>query len=269
MNLKLLALPLTLAACSPSTQTATAAPPAKVASALTAADKAKIGQKIWQNESGGTRDGLTAWNAAEDFPSLGIGHFIWYPTGVNGPFTESFPQFIAFAQRSGSTPPPVARLTDSPWRSKAEFTSQFRSAAMNALRDYLADTVPLQTEFIIGKSLNAVPKLLAAAPASDRLRISENYRKVATTPNGQYALIDYVNFKGEGTNPTERYKGAGWGLTQVLQEMRDVPAGQSAAREFASAAKRVLDRRIANAPRKETQWRAGWHNRADTYTKPL
>lgn len=270
MKLKLLILPLALAACSPTSQVATAAPPAKqVASSLTAAQKEKIGRKIWQNESGGTRDGLTAWNSSEDFPSLGIGHFIWYPAGIEGPFTESFPQFITFAQRSGSTPPAVARLADSPWRSKSQFDSAFRSPEMNALRNYLAATVPLQTDFIIQKSLAAVPKLLAAAPASDRQRISANYQKVATTPNGQYALIDYVNFKGEGTNPSERYKGSGWGLTQVLQEMRDVPAGQPAAREFANAAKRVLDRRIANAPRKETQWRAGWHNRAETYTRPL
>ena len=71
---------------------------------------------------------------------------------------------------------------------------------------------------------------------------------VATTSNGVYALIDYVNFKGEGTDPHERYHGQGWVLLWVLMEMRDVPAGQAAAREFARAAKRVLDRRIDNSP---------------------
>ena len=29
-------------------------------------------------------------------------------------------------------------------------------------------------------------------------------------------MIDYVNFKGDGLKPTERYKGEGWGLLQVL-----------------------------------------------------
>ena len=112
---------------------------------------------------------------------------------------------------------------------------------------------------------------MAAAPANQRARIRTNYSKVATTSQGTYALIDYVNFKGDGTNPTERYKGQGWGLMWVLMEMRDVPSGQAAANEFAAAAKRCLDRRVRNSPpaRGEKRWTAGWHNRCNTYTKPL
>jgi hypothetical protein len=91
---------------------------------------------------------------------------------------------------------------------------------------------------------------------------------VAATPNGVYALVDYVNFKGEGTNPRERYRGQGWGLLQVLQEMNDNSAGPAAA-EFSRAAKRVLARRIANAPRREDQWRAGWFTRCDSYARPF
>ncbi|MEA3211856.1 MAG: hypothetical protein QOE70_4913 [Chthoniobacter sp.] len=37
----------------------------------------EIGRRVWQNECGGTREGLTSWNADESFASLGIGHFIW------------------------------------------------------------------------------------------------------------------------------------------------------------------------------------------------
>ncbi len=53
--------------------------------------------------------------------------------------------------------------------------------------------------------------------------------------------------------------------------MRTVPAGQPAAAEFAAAAKRCLDRRIANSPqaRGEARWRQGWHHRCDTYARPL
>lgn len=110
-----------------------------------------------------------------------------------------------------------------------------------------------------------------SAPSGQQARIRANYQKVASTGHGTYALIDYVNFKGDGTNPTERYRGQGWGLMWVLMEMRDVAAGQSAAIEFAAAAKRCLDRRINNSPpaRGESRWKAGWHNRCDTYTKPL
>src|ERR1700720_3277507 len=54
----------------------------------------RIGRRLWENESGGTIAGLTAWNLGEDFASLGIGHFIWYPAGKRGPFAESFPPLL-------------------------------------------------------------------------------------------------------------------------------------------------------------------------------
>lgn len=238
---------------------------------LTASQKASIGKKIWQNESGGTVDGLTAWNVGEEFPSLGIGHFIWYPAGFNGRFKESWPEFIAFAQRNGANPPAIARRADAPWNSRAEFLRQFRSAEMAGLRTWLSSTVTLQTDFIIARSNAALPKMLAAAPASERAKIQANYQKVSATPQGTYALIDYVNFKGDGTNASEKYKGQGWGMLQVLGGMNDVPAGPSAAAEFAASAKRALSRRIANSPpeRGESRWREGWNNRCDTYARPL
>ena len=51
------------------------------ATELGGAELDRIGKRIWQNECGGTADGLTSWNAGENFASLGIGHFIWYPKG--------------------------------------------------------------------------------------------------------------------------------------------------------------------------------------------
>ena len=244
---------------------------AGVGSNLSASQKAAVGRKIWQNESGGSVKGLTAWNAGEEFPSLGIGHFIWYPAGFNGPFEESWPSFIAFAQRSGANPPAVARQRFSPWRTRSEFQSKFNSAEMSELRNWLASTVTLQTDFIIVRSRGALPKILGAAPASERAKIQANYQKVSTTPQGTYALIDYVNFKGEGTSPTEKYKGQGWGLLQVLGGMKDVPSGPAAAREFGESAKRALSRRVANSnpARNEKKFLPGWHNRCDTYGRPL
>ncbi|MBC8127140.1 MAG: hypothetical protein H8M99_08370 [Gloeobacteraceae cyanobacterium ES-bin-144] len=238
---------------------------------LTAAQKSAIGKKIWQNECGGTVSGLTTWNGGEEFPSMGIGHFIWYPAGFNGRFEESWPPFIAFAKKQGAAPPPVALERHSPWASKAEFQKDFNGPRLASLRKWLAGNVGLQTDFIIARSRTALPKILAAAPASEKSRIEANYHKVATTPQGNYALIDYVNFKGEGTNVAERYNGRGWGLLQVLGEMKDVPAGAAAATEFAAAAKRVLSRRIANSPpsRGEKKWEEGWHNRCATYARSL
>ena len=97
-----LAIAALLTACSPGN------PPtdgnAAPASNLSASQKTAIGKKIWQNESGGTLNGLTAWNSGEEFPSLGIGHFIWYPAGFNGRFEESWPSVhqLRETQRSQS-----------------------------------------------------------------------------------------------------------------------------------------------------------------------
>lgn len=238
---------------------------------LTAGQKAVIGRKIWQNECAGSVDGLTSWNGGEEFPSLGIGHFIWYPAGFKGRFEESWPSFVAFATKSGAKMPAVALERYSPWNTKAEFQKDFKGARLSSLRTWLAGNVGLQTDFIIARSRAALPKILAAAPPSEKNRIAANYQKVATTPQGTYALIDYVNFKGDGTQVSERYDGYGWGLLQVLGGMKEVAAGAPAAVEFAASAKRMLSRRIANSPpaRGEKRWEEGWHNRCNSYGRPL
>lgn len=258
-----------LAACAP------AGPPVgpaiQMASNLTASQKAAIGKKIWQNECGGTVAGLTTWNAGEEFPSMGIGHFIWYPAGFKGRFSESWPQFVAFARQRGADVPAVGLEAHSPWNSKGEFQRDFNGPKLNGLRTWLAGNVGLQTDYIIARSHAALPKILAAAPASEKARIGENYRKVSASAQGTYALIDYVNFKGDGIQESERYNGQGWGLMQVLGGMKEVPAGPPAATEFAASAKRVLSRRIANSPpaRGEKRWEEGWHNRCSTYGRAL
>lgn len=238
---------------------------------LTAGQKSAIGRKIWQNECAGSVAGLTTWNVGEEFPSLGIGHFIWYPAGFKGRFQESWPEFVKFATQRGADIPAVGRERYSPWKSKAQFQNDFKSPRMSALRNWLAANVTLQTDYIISRSRGALALILKAAPTGEKARIEANYRKVSTTPQGTYALIDYVNFKGDGTQVSERYEGRGWGLLQVLGEMKDVGAGSAAAAEFSAAAKRVLSRRIANSPsgRGEKRWEEGWHNRCATYARAL
>ncbi|MGB1874586.1 MAG: hypothetical protein ACPIG6_08880 [Akkermansiaceae bacterium] len=240
---------------------------------LSPAAKDKIGHKIWQNESGRSVSGLTHWNDGEEFPSMGIGHFIWYPLGFRGRWTESFPRFVAYAQQRGvsSMPGWLSTAEHCPWPDKSSFMRDFNGPRLQSLRRWLASNIPLQTDFIILTSRQALPNIMSSAPVEQRDRIQANYQKVASTANGVYALIDYVNFKGDGTNPTEQYKGQGWGLMWVLMEMRPVGHGQEAAAEFAAAAKRCLDRRIENSPpiRGEKRWRAGWHNRCNTYATPF
>lgn len=270
------AIPLLfLGACSPN-PVAQPAPQSfpqtpKIAVTLTAAQKASIGRKIWQNESGGKVSGLTHWNDGEEFPSMGIGHFIWYPKGFDGRWTETWPEFVRFATSKGKRLPPVAYSTDCPWPNKRAFQRDFNGAQLVGLRKWLSSNIGIQTEFISHKSRAALPKILATAPAADRAKIQRNYDKVATTSNGVYALVDYVNFKGDGTNPRETYAGQGWGLKWVLMDMRSVSAGQTAAREFSAATKRRLHLRIKNSPpaRGEKRWRKGWDHRCNTYARPL
>ena len=68
---------------------------------LSDAQALEIGRRIWKNESGATVKGLTAWNTGEEFASLGIAHFIWYPEGKQGPFEESFPKLADISRQAG------------------------------------------------------------------------------------------------------------------------------------------------------------------------
>lgn len=248
----------------------TLASSASAAIALSEAEAGRIGRKIWQNECNGTIEGLTSWNEGENFASLGIGHFIWYPKGARGPFEESFPKAVDFISARGAKLPQfllAGRERSCPWRNRADFLQASPSAQMKQLRQFLADTVDIQARFMVQRLQEALPKMLAEAPASERARIQQNFEKVAAIAQGNYALVDYVNFKGEGVLASERYRGQGWGLLQVLEGMPE-RSSNSATKDFAQSAKVVLTRRVHNSPaeRKESRWLPGWLNRINTYT---
>ncbi len=230
---------------------------------------AKIGRRIWQNECGGTVPGLTSWNGAENFASLGIGHFIWYPAGEKGPYEESFPGLVKLLVERGVKVPGWLRTAKAcPWPNRAAFVAAQKSEQMTELRTLLAGTIALQGEYAARRSVKSEAKILAAATKGERDSLRAKFAALAASGAGLYCLMDYVNFKGEGTNPAERYKGTGWGLLQVLREMPMVTAAQAPA-AFSAASKRVLQRRIDKAPKDETRWRAGWFSRCDTYARGL
>ncbi|CAN5707646.1 hypothetical protein BH11VER1_BH11VER1_12770 [soil metagenome] len=226
----------------------------------------RIGKRIWQNECAGTVEGLTSWNSGENFASLGIGHFIWYPAGTEGPFEESFPKLVAWMNERGvAVPGWLLKATDCPWKNREAFLSDQSSDRQKQLRSWLAGTVAPQTQFIIARLDAATPKFRSAAGKLGP-RVEQNVTLLRQTAAGNFAMIDYVNFKGEGLNPKERYNDQGWGLLQVLMDM---PSGDAAAAPaaFAESAKRVLTQRVRNSPpdRKEQRWLPGWSNRCDSY----
>ncbi|MEX2367756.1 MAG: hypothetical protein WD601_14230 [Pseudohongiellaceae bacterium] len=237
--------------------------------ALEARELAWIGDQIFRNECNRDHACLTAWNPGEDFPSLGIGHFIWYQQAQQERFTESFPALLTYLQNNGVILPPWLATThhDSPWPDRPTFMAEFDSPRTQSLREMLAETVDLQTAFIISRFENALGQIKTAQTVDGNAQFEQKFMAVAnaSAPHGLYALIDYVNFKGEGVNTDERYQNQGWGLAQVLAGM---PAqSQQPLQDFVTSAKQVLRTRVDNAPpdRDENRWLAGWYKRLDTY----
>ncbi len=223
-----------------------------------------IAQKIYQNECSSRLDYLVYWNDAECFASVGIGHFIWYPTLVNKKFDESFPKLLTFMKHQGVLMPKWLKDAEfCPWDSNEEMQKDPRA---DELREFLQQTISIQAFFMARRINKALPKILNATDESRHDRITKMFDKVANEEGGYYLLIDYVNFKGEGVKTTERYSGQGWGLLQVLECMSDTENPKA---EFARCAKKVLTQRIENSPkaRNEQKWLKGWFKRIDTYTK--
>lgn len=226
-----------------------------------------IANQIYLNETGGKRMDLVSWNSGENFPSLGIGHFIWAKSsGSNGIFGESLPDLVSFYRSKGIQVPKVLEQNRfSPWRSRNELLTKRDSGdeEIAELIDFFDRTRDTQVLYIFERLENSLEKMLAAS--YDRENLKYQFYRVANSPNGLYALIDYVNFKGEGLSTSGAYNHQGWGLRQVLENMRGTGEGPNALIEFSNSAKYILTRRVQNAPRNEWQWLAGWTKRADTY----
>jgi hypothetical protein len=225
-----------------------------------------IGEKIWKNECGGKKEGLTHWNKGENFASLGIGHFIWYPAEKNERFQETFPDLLQFLQKEKiNLPPWLKAAAGCPWSSREEFYHQIQSPEMESLRKMLFDTRSLQAIFMAHRLETLFPQIVASCPPREREKITVLFKRLTEEGKGWYALIDYLNFKGAGISPQETYQGKGWGLLQVLEGMPS--SSKRPLEDFVAAAKAVLIQRVQNASpeRDEARWLPGWLNRLDTY----
>ncbi len=229
----------------------------------------KIGEKIWKNECAGSVEGLTNWKKGENFASLGIGHFIWYSHGKKERFQETFPDLLAFLQKNGVALPAWLKTAKvCPWNSREEFYENIQSSEMKSLRQFLLDTKGLQAIFIANRLETSFAQILNKCSQQEKNKINTLFTRLAEDANGLYALIDYLNFKGAGISSNETYKGQGWGLLQVLQNMPD--SSEKPLVNFVHSAKNILSQRVKNSPpeRNENQWMKGWFNRLDTYLTP-
>jgi hypothetical protein len=231
-----------------------------------------IGRKVWANECDGTMVGLTSWNGGEAFPSLGIGHFIWYPAGKKGPFEESFPRLIAYLkEREVELPKWLDQLGPCPWSDRRAFMADFHGPRLTGLRKFLASTVAQQSDFLFERLRLSEAQLGNGLNALDTGRLKRNFQLLSDSTTGTYALVDYVNFKGEGTKLSESYRGRGWGLRQVLLAMKSPNGPVDAPGKFAVAAASVLRQRVQLSPpgRNEAQYLPGWLDRTASYGEAL
>ena len=233
-----------------------------------------ISQKIYMNETSGDSRNLMFWSKNEVFPSLGIGHFIWYPKGQPKKFDETFPDMIQYyIDNKVAIPAWLKAQKDrgAPWANREIFEKARADKQFQELKYLLMNTKALQTQFFFDRLHASIPEIVKYVHPKYRQHIKDNYNALANTKGGWYPLIDYINFKGKGIKPTERYKNQGWGLLQVLQHMRAVKAGPMALQEFSKAAREILQRRVRNSPPKknEKQWLQGWRNRTASYAHSI
>lgn len=242
---------------------------------LGAADYYWIASRIFDNETRGQTRFLTYWGAGEDFPSLGIGHFIWFPKGVDAPFDESFPTMVRYVRERSNYCSPLPdwmqhlKPFDAPWNSKEAFDGLQQTERMIELREWLVATAPEQAQYIVASFTERWNRL--ELPDGNKERLTQLLQRLLQSSRGMYAVIDYSNFKGLGSNPRERYKGKGWGLVQVLGDMEASGSygNEDLISRFSKAAGNRLTMRVSNSPpeRNEIRWLEGWLKRTTAYTK--
>jgi len=173
----------------------------------------KIGQKIWLNETGGKSDAITSWNANEEFASLGIGHFIWFPVGKWLPFEESFPALLEFMRKKNVHLPAwldQTQIPANPWTSRAEFRKNSNSPQMKELRQFLLDTVAEQTQFMVARAQGAMEKILKTTPdGTEREHIVIQFTRVIRASEDFLSADRLHQLQGRGHQPERSRHGQG------------------------------------------------------------
>jgi hypothetical protein len=189
----------------------------------------KISLAIFQNETNCRKENLISWNEGEPFPSLGIGHAIWFPGGIDPGYQEGFPDLVSYIKKKLKRNSTIALpavlsptpLGPAPWNTRAEFLISDKTELRNFLA--LPEIIDLQTEFMLERMKQSLERILKSSRKNKQsyLQLRQQMRRLIQSQDGLLSLIDYVNFKGEGLKATE-VSPLGqhpWGLKTVLERM--------------------------------------------------
>jgi hypothetical protein len=207
---------------------------------------------------------LASWDP-RGFACLGIAQNIWYNRAnvLANPnvfiFVEDWPAVASQLSDAGVAIPNWALGSENcPWQTADQMNADPNLPALLATLS-TDPAITQQARCIYNRLIEAMDpnsptSILANLPPGEAELIQNNFNAVAAVvdannkPLGTFALIDYDNFKGEGTAPKERYNTQGWGLQEVLaqmdpSEMQAVGALQA----FVTSAQHCLKARVKNA----------------------
>jgi hypothetical protein len=226
----------------------------------------------WQQNSDGTHMNATG------YVGIGLGSYIWYGANNRENYVEDWPT-VAQALQSHDVTLPAWALGVCPWSNEADF-----DAANTPGSPYYADIQALNTtlqtdpaaldvqfrfgpwarllrgvtpnsdtpgDYMFGYDPIKAPNALISLPPGEAELIGANFSAVSTVqgfghPLGMYALVDYDNFKGEGTAVTEIHNTQHWGESAVLEKMGPLDIQIDPLTTFINSGLEVLHDRIVN-----------------------
>jgi len=168
---------------------------------LSKQDIQQIGERIFENECASKEENLIVWNEGEDFMSLGIGHFIWYPTNGKKLFVGSFVKLLEYAKISGEK---IPRWLDKkpipacPWGSRDSFLNAQSDRRLMELKRFLIKTKPSQAAFIVKRLEEALPLILKYVSEGSREKIIFQFGRLISTSLGVYFWQITLTSRGLG-----------------------------------------------------------------------
>lgn len=228
----------------------------------------KLIDKIQANETGGKQENLIIRNNKEAVCSLGIGHFTWYPKAVTEKkFKETFPALLEDLQKTDGVfkdAPDVVLPSACPW-SSAEQLQQEKSTEVYR-RIYMGLTSDagkrVQVNYMVAHANEAIAETILNDDVA-----AKKINELLSSELGTYAIVDYVNFKGNSA-PGEAYSGFTWGFKTAIDVMSEEGTLKPEVR-FQIAVETLLEMRVEEANKlgkDESSFLAGWLKRVDTYS---